>query len=144
MTTNIHHTLKKKPMRFEDLSDFVSCYNPQNRHKRKATRGEQDTPEGRWRSYSYEEIRARDKTSLTIFWLQDKSLTGPDSLAKPDDLAEEIIANLESGLNSSREVLAGLRHAGAPWPPSGTRSSCQAHFQQTLRGAPDSPLEATL
>ena len=25
--TNIHHTLKKKPMRFDDLSDFVSCYN---------------------------------------------------------------------------------------------------------------------
>ena len=33
--TNIHHTLKKKPMRFEDLADFVRCYNPRNRHQRK-------------------------------------------------------------------------------------------------------------
>jgi len=24
--TNIHHTLKRKPMRFEDLSDFINCY----------------------------------------------------------------------------------------------------------------------
>ena len=48
-------------MRFDDLSDFVSCYNPQNRHKRKATWDEKDTPEGRWRSYSYEEINERDK-----------------------------------------------------------------------------------
>ena len=26
--TNIHHTLKKKPMRFEDLQEFIACYNP--------------------------------------------------------------------------------------------------------------------
>ena len=111
--TNIHHTLQKKPMRFEDLSDFISCYNPQNRHKRKVAWDEKDTPEGRWRCYSYEEIRERDKTSLDIFWLKDKSLTDLDNLPEPDDLAEEIIENLEAGLNSFREVLAGLRQAGS-------------------------------
>jgi N-6 DNA Methylase len=25
--TNVHHTLKKKTMRFEDLTDFIKCYN---------------------------------------------------------------------------------------------------------------------
>ena len=107
--TNIHHTLKKKPMRFEDLSDFVSCYKPRNRQKRKATWDSKDTSEGRWRSYSYKEIIARDKTSLDIFWLKDKSLADFDNLPEPDDLAEEIIENVEAGLNSFREVLAGLR-----------------------------------
>ena len=96
-------------MRYEDLSNFVNHYNPQNRHKRKATWDGKDTLEGRWRNYSYEEIRARDKTSLDIFWLKDKSLTDLDNLPEPDDLAEEIIENLEAGLNSFREVLAGLR-----------------------------------
>ena len=110
--TNIHHTLKKKPMRFEDLSDFVRCYNPRDRHQRKATWSQEGTLDGRWRSYSYEEIRARDKTSLDIFWLRDKSLTDLDNLPEPDDLAEEIIENLEAGLNSFREVLSGLRHSG--------------------------------
>ena len=33
--TNVHHTLKKKTMRFEDLADFIKCYNPANRHKRR-------------------------------------------------------------------------------------------------------------
>src|SRR2546423_5098096 len=28
--TNIHHTQKKSPMRFEDLQDFITCYNPEN------------------------------------------------------------------------------------------------------------------
>ena len=110
--TNIHHTLKKKPMHFEDLSDFINCYNPQNRHQRKATYDENDAPEGRWRSYSYEEISTRDKTSLDIFWLKDKSLTELDNLPDPDDLAEEIIENLEAGLSSFREVLSGLQVGG--------------------------------
>jgi type I restriction enzyme M protein len=26
--TNIHHTLKKKPLRFEDLAEFITGYNP--------------------------------------------------------------------------------------------------------------------
>jgi hypothetical protein len=35
--TNVHHTLKKKTMRFDDLADFIKCYNPADRHKRKET-----------------------------------------------------------------------------------------------------------
>ena len=110
--TNIHHTLKKKPMRYEDLSDFVKCYNLLNRHERKATWHEKEAPEGRWRSYNYEELKARDKTSLDIFWLKDQSLVDLDSLREPDELAEEIILNLEAGLESFRGVLESLRRVG--------------------------------
>ena len=106
--TNIHHTLKKKPLRFDDLREFVDCYNPQNRHARKETWNEATNPEGRWRKFSYEQIVARDKTSLDIFWLKDKSLADLDNLPEPDDLAEEIIENLEAGLNSFRQIAAAL------------------------------------
>lgn len=106
--TNIHHTLKKKPLRFEDLQDFIQCYNPLNRHQRVETWNAQSNPEGRWRKYTYSELIARDKTSLDIFWLKDKSLTDLDNLPEPDELAEEIIENLEAGLNSFRAVLAAL------------------------------------
>lgn len=106
--TNVHHTLKKKPMQFEHLQDFIACYNPENRHQRKALWHETENPEGRWRSFTYEEIIQRDKTSLDIFWLKDKSLTDLDNLPEPDELAEEILESLESGLNSFREVLASL------------------------------------
>ncbi len=105
--TNIHHTLKKKPLRMEDLQEFIDCYNPANRHDRKETWSEENQ-EGRWRKYGYEEIAARDKTSLDIFWLKDKSLTDLDNLPDPDELAVEIIDNIEAGLNSFRQVLAGL------------------------------------
>ncbi len=106
--TNVHHTLKKKPLRYEDLTDFIACYNPANRHQRAETWHAESNPDGRWRKYSYEELVARDKTSLDVFWLKDKSLTDLDNLPEPDELAEEIIENLEAGLNSFREVLAGL------------------------------------
>ncbi|ATY76849.1 N-6 DNA methylase [Aeromonas veronii] len=106
--TNIHHTLKKKPLRFEDLQDFIACYHPENRHDRQESWHETDNPEGRWRKYSLEQILSRDKTSLDIFWLKDKSLTDLENLPEPDELAEEIIENIEAGLNSFREILKGL------------------------------------
>jgi type I restriction enzyme M protein len=106
--TNVHHTLKKKPLRFEDLSDFINCYNPSNRHKRKPTWDAEKNLNGRWRKFTYGDLIARDKTNLDVFWLKDKSLTDLDTLPEPDELAEEIIENLEAGLNNFREVLAGL------------------------------------
>ena len=95
-------------MRYDDLSDFITCYNPENRHERKPTWDAKKNPEGRWRNYTYEELSARDKTSLDVFWLKDKSLTDLDNLPDPEELAEEIIENLEAGLNSFREVLSAL------------------------------------
>lgn len=104
--TNIHHTLKKKPLRLEDLKDFIKLYNPENRRKRKET-WTAENEEGRWRKFSYEEIIARDKTNLDIFWLKDKSLADLDNLPDPDILANEIIENIEAGLESFREI-AGI------------------------------------
>ena len=106
--TNIHHTLKKKPLRFEDLSDFIACYNPHNRHFRNELWNEQTNPEGRWRKFTYEQITARDKTSLDLFWLKDKSLADLDNLPEPDELALDIIENLEAGLTSFREIAGSL------------------------------------
>jgi type I restriction enzyme M protein len=62
-------------------------------------------PEGRWRKFTYDEIIARDKTSLDISWLKDKSLTDLDNLPDPDLLANDIIENLKSGIESFEEIM---------------------------------------
>ena len=67
------------------------------------------TRRGRWRKFTYDQIIARDKTSLDIFWLKDQSLTDLDNLPEPDVLATEIIDNLEAGLNSFRAIAAALQ-----------------------------------
>ncbi len=101
--TNIHFTLKQHPMTDADLLDFIACYNPENRHERKETWSEEN-PDGRWRRFSVDEIMKRDKTSLDIFWIKDKSLADLDNLPDPDVLADDIIENLQSALESFQEL----------------------------------------
>ena len=101
--TNIHFTLKQNPMSDADLQDFIACYNPENRHERKETWSEEN-PDGRWRKFSVDEILKRDKTSLDIFWIKDKSLADLDNLPNPDVLADDIIENLQSALESFQEL----------------------------------------
>ena len=100
LRTNIHFTLKENKMEFEDLKDFIECYHPENRHLREEAE--------RFKKFTYNEIISRDKTSLDIFWLKDKSLTDLDNLPDPDVLVEDIIENLESSLESLREISNNL------------------------------------
>ena len=95
--TNVHHTLKQKPLTYAHLEDFVACYKPENRHIREPTWSEV-TPDGRWRAYSREELLLRDKASLDVFWLRDASMTDLENLPEPEVLAGEIVENLRSAL----------------------------------------------
>ena len=69
----------------------------------------EENPDGRWRKFSVEEILKRDKTSLDIFWIKDKSLADLDSLPDPDVLAGDIIENLQSAMESFNELMAALK-----------------------------------
>ena len=97
LRTNRNFTLKTNPLSREDLDEFVQCYNPENRHERNATWSE-DTPDGCWRSFSYDEIMQRDKVSLDIFWIRDESLEDSANLPDPDLLAAEIAEDLQAAL----------------------------------------------
>jgi type I restriction enzyme M protein len=107
LRTNQHFTLKTNPLKREDLDEFVQCYNPANRHERKATWSEKK-PTGRWRAYEYDELIARDKASLDIFWLKDESLEASDNLPDPDVIAQEIVDDLESALEQFRLIANDL------------------------------------
>jgi len=107
LRTNMHFTLKTNPLRFEDLKDFIKCYNPDNRHDRTPT-WSPENPEGRWRFYTYEEIMQRDKVNLDIFWLKDKSLEDSENLPNPDVLAKEIADNLEYALEQFESIYKDL------------------------------------
>lgn len=107
--TNIHFTLKKNPLQFGDLEDFIKLYNAENISKRKETYHPETNPEGRWRKFSYTELAARDKTSLDISWIKDKSLTDLDNLPDPDVLADEIIENLQAGIDAFKEIMISLK-----------------------------------
>ena len=105
--TNVHHTLKKHPLKRSDLDEFVELYRTDNRAARRETWSEA-TPEGRWRKYAYDEVIARDKTNLDIFWLRDDSLTDLENLPEPEVIAGEIIDSLEAALAGFREIAGEL------------------------------------
>ncbi|MEX0653495.1 MAG: class I SAM-dependent DNA methyltransferase [Phycisphaeraceae bacterium] len=107
LRTNMHFTQKTNPLRREHLDEFVKCFNPGNRHKRKATWSEK-TPEGRWRSYDYDELIQRDKANLDIFWLRDKGLEDSDDLPEPDVLAQEIADDLQTALEQFSAIAGEL------------------------------------
>lgn len=101
-------TLCRRSLRREDLGEFVACYNPANQHARSKTLST-ESPDVRWRHYGREQLLARDKAILDLFWLKDKSFTDLDNLPEPEELAEAIIENFEAGLESLRSALAALR-----------------------------------
>ena len=105
--TNVHHTLKQDPLTRPDLDEFVACFNPANRQERTATWSEAN-PDGRWRAYGYEEIMARDKVNLDIFWLRDESLEDSDNLPDPAVIAEEIVEDLQAALEQFRLIAEDL------------------------------------
>ena len=68
-----------------------------------------ENPVGRWRSYTYDELLARDKVSLDIFWLRDESLADSANLPDPDVLAQEIMEDLQAALEQFAQIAEDLR-----------------------------------
>jgi type I restriction enzyme M protein len=84
-----------------DLEDFVARYRSGRRHERSETE--------RFRRFAHAELVARDKVNLDIFWLKDETLDDPDLLPPPDEIAAEIVENLEAALDRFRKVALSLQ-----------------------------------
>lgn len=99
--TNRNFTLRERPLKRADLDDFVAAYRPNHlRHTREESE--------RFKRFGYKELAARDKLNLDIFWLKDDGHIDPDSLPPPDEVAAEIVENLEVALVRFRKVAAEL------------------------------------
>jgi len=109
LRTNKHFTLKQNRLTRADLDEFVACYSPEDSSLRKNTWTPKRTPDGRFRSYTYAEIMARDKASLDIFWLRDESLEDAANLPDPHVLAAEIADDLRTSLELIEDVLGDLQ-----------------------------------
>jgi type I restriction enzyme M protein len=98
--TNQNFTLKTRALVRADLDDFVACYHPVDRHERTETE--------KFRAFTYDELAARDKASLDIFWLRDESLEDTDNLPSPEVIAAEIVEDLQAALAEFAEIAATL------------------------------------
>lgn len=102
--TGVHHTLKKNPLREADLEDFVTCYKPDGRHQRTETYSAEN-PDGRWRRFTYDEIVARDKTSLDITWIKSTDGTDDYTLGELLNLIKEKSAAIVTAVGNLEELI---------------------------------------
>lgn len=107
--TNIHHTLKKHALKYEDLLSFINCYNSDLRDKTKETYDEINNPDGRFRKYTYDEIIARDKINLDITWLKDNSYIEISDLPESEIIIHDIIEQLNNTINNLKEIANNLK-----------------------------------
>jgi type I restriction enzyme M protein len=101
LRTNKRFMLKERPMARADLDAFVGCYGS-GRPRSERVEAE------RFRRFRLEDLLARDKVNLDLFWLKDDALDDPDLLPPPDEVAAEIVENLETALDRFRHVAAAL------------------------------------
>ncbi|WIE59331.1 class I SAM-dependent DNA methyltransferase [Curtobacterium sp. MCLR17_031] len=109
LRTNMHFTLKQNPLRRAHLDEFVASFLAgASRSERVEAAGG-----GRWKSFTYEELIARDKVNLDITWLRDDSLDDLDSLPAPEVIAREIIEDLAAALAEFEAVATALEGTAA-------------------------------
>ncbi len=105
--TGVKHTHAAKPLRRDNLDDFVACYCSGHREDRKESYSERN-PDGRWRKFPVAGVYSDKRLNLDFKWMKqseedDRSLDEilRDMKAQSDILAsalaelERIIGNME-------------------------------------------------
>ena len=111
--TNQRFPNKTRALAHTDLDDFVTCYNPTNRHERTETE--------RFRAFTYDELLSRERASLDIFWLSDSGMTSIPAFeyAASGDL-DSYVREFAVG---SPELDAALSAGRLPFPPELAKQS---------------------
>lgn len=99
---------KTNPLKKEDFDDFVICYADGDITARKETYSEEN-PNGRWRKFTYEEILARDKTSLDITWMKSDSGADDYTLAELLEQIKEKSANISKAVGELEALIGGVK-----------------------------------
>lgn len=106
--TNIHHTLKQKPMRRSDLDEFVACYHADDITKRQETYNAETNPNGRWRKYSADQFLNADKIGMDITWIKADSDNNDMSLSEMLDTISIKAENISKAVAQLQNLLANI------------------------------------
>ncbi len=106
LRTNKHFTQKQNQLRRADLDEFVAGYAPGGPRDSR-------TESERLKSFTYDELIARDKVNLDVTWLRDDSLEDLDNLPAPEIIAREIVDDLTAALTEFEAVALALENADA-------------------------------
>ena len=109
LRTNKRFTLKRRPLTYDHLRDFIRAYRPNDRSGRVQSQ--------RFRRFSYADLMSRDNASLDVFWIRDASLESDDDTPPLEDLAAVVAEELEFALAEVTEIAANLSSRLSPSRP---------------------------
>lgn len=95
---------KTNPLKESYFDEFIECYKDGDLFSRTETYSAEN-PNGRWRKFTYEEILARDKTSLDITWMKSDSGTEDYTLSELLDQIKEKSANIAKAVAALEELI---------------------------------------
>ena len=95
---------KTNPLKSEHFNEFVECYKDGNLGERVETYSEEN-PNGRWRKFSYEDILARDKTSLDITWIKSDNAVDERTLSELIYEIKEKSTNIATAVSALEELI---------------------------------------
>lgn len=103
-------TKKSRPLSPKHFAGFEHCYgdDPYGR----GARAESDSAEGRWRSFSIDEVKARHYKLDAFKWLRDEDLDNPDDLPEPEELITEAMEELQLALDGLADLQKLLESNG--------------------------------
>lgn len=107
MRTNMPSFGKRTPLKREHFKEFEKTFGDDPLGLSPRT---DEGEEGRFRKFTREEIKKRGD-NLDITWLQDDSIERAEDLPEPDEIAAEIVANLQTAMEEM-EALAELLEGG--------------------------------
>lgn len=95
---------KTNSLKESHFEEFIKCYAEGDLSARKETYSKEN-PNGRWRKFTYEEILARDKTSLDITWIKTESMTDDYTLAELLEMIKEKSDNIAKAVAQLEELI---------------------------------------
>ncbi len=98
---------KTNPLKESHFDEFVECYKDGNLSERTETYSEEN-PNGRWRKFTYEEILARDNTSLDITWIKSDSRDEEYTLSDLLEQIKEKSAIMAKAVASLEELISDI------------------------------------
>jgi type I restriction enzyme M protein len=104
-------TKKSRPLALKHFAEFEQCFgdDPNGRSNRADTK----SAEGRWRSFSVDEIKAHHYKLDAFKWLRDEELDDPDDLPEPEELITEAMEELQLALDDLGDMQRLLDGNGA-------------------------------
>lgn len=101
LRSNKKFSVRKNPIRREDLVDFIQCYHADDTTRRRET--------SQFRRFQYQDIIVRDKANLDFQWHSASTVDTTDA-ETPQALMREILRDLEEAMKEFAAAESELEH----------------------------------